>query len=111
MLTTIAEFSEKNGFNINSVRSKIRINDIKPIDTEQYRIRGYRGKPFKIEDVSRVMDGFEPNKKHQTSEAVNYTQSEIIQVLRNYPKHSLWNKNIKNWNSSDFTEFNNLKNR
>ena len=111
MLTTIAEFSETNGININSVRWQLRIQKVKPIDTEQYRIRGYRGKPFKIEDVKRVMEGFEPNKKHVGEvEKVNYTQQQITNVLRFYAKHYLWNKNIKDWNNSDYVEFNKLKN-
>ena len=58
MLTTIAEFSEKNNFNITSVRSKIKRSKLKPIDNIQYKIRGYRGKPFKIECLESLMIGF-----------------------------------------------------
>lgn len=109
MLTTIIGYSKTNGININSVRSAVRENKIKPIDNEQYRIKGFRGKPFKLSDIEKVMNGYKFNtKKSEVNK--NYTKEEILIVLRSNTKSNLWNKEVKSWNDKDWLTFEKLKN-
>lgn len=114
MLTTISECSANCELSVTQIRWQLTKNEVQPIDTVKWVLRGYIGRPYKVEDVNKALSGYNPKIKRIAivePQRINYTQSEIIQVLRNYPKYSLWNKHIKDWNSSDFTEFNNLKNR
>lgn len=108
MLTTIREFSEKTKIPVNSIRSLIRYNDIKPIDTEQYNIRGYRGKPFKIEEMENIITGFKPNEKQASEPIKKHSQKYVCEVLRKHVKSNLNNKLVKNWDYKDWVEFNKL---
>lgn len=114
MTTTISEQATLRGVDVDSIRWHLIKNKIEPIERKKWVLRGYIGRPYKLEDIDKVMQGFrpekcialrvdpEPIKKH-------YTQKEICQVLRNHIKNPLNNKLVKDWNYKDWQEFENLK--
>lgn len=112
MLTTISETSANCNLTVNQIRWQLTKNNVQPIDTVKWSLNGYLGRPYKVEEVSKALENYNPitNREIVITEEVkpNYTQNEIIQVLRKHPKNNIWNKNIKYWTNSDFEEFKKL---
>jgi len=116
MTTTISEQATLRGVDVDSIRWQLLKNKIEPIEKKKWVLRGYIGRPYNSADIDLAMKGFKPERRialraEKKEHIKMYSQHEVCIVLRKHIKSNLNNKVLKDWNATDWKEFNNLKNR
>lgn len=109
-LSTIPELAKLNGITTQQVSVLFKANGINPIEKKKVNINGFIGWAYEVSEVESVIRTFVERKNKPKKDFVikKYTNEEVCLRLRNDVGHYLWNREIKNWNSYDWKEFEKL---